>query len=447
MGEDGKALGQACPRLWRKDGSWNSRHGSSGFAVRIPTSEGTKLVRRFGYTSGAATDAAARQVIELLELAGADTHTKAAIGDMIAAAKRGAPLPTVADVRRRLALGQDPGSSGMTFGEAWPAWLAGKKRLRRSSRERLEQIGQHWLLPVLDGVALEKLNGAHCAEVFTRIERINAAITAQQGGGRAYVHVEGDVRSRPRLVSIATMHRVYAALREFCNHEMKRTRRLAHNPVFAVELPPEVTPEAQRWSAEQARTFLHASEGDPLHLLFRIVLLFGPRRGEAAGLRWSGADLDAGYIRVDRTVLLIGSEVTEGTPKTRAGERLIWLDSKTTGLLRRHRAVQDLERQFAGEAWQDNGLIFCRNDGTPYRPDYVTRRFQAVARAAGLPPIKLHEGRHSAVSMQREALVDPELTQRTVGHSNVGMTRHYTHPQAQAYRSAAEATAAQVDQP
>jgi hypothetical protein len=295
MGEDGKALGQACPRLWRKDGSWNSRHGSSGFAVRIPTSEGTKLVRRFGYTSGAATDAAARQVIELLELAGADTPTKAAIGDMIAAAKRGAPLPTVADVRRRLALGQDPGSSGMTFGEAWPAWLAGKKRLRRSSRERLEQIGQHWLLPVLDGVALEKLNGAHCAEVFTRIERINAAITAQQGGGRAYVHVEGDVRSRPRLVSIATMHRVYAALREFCNHEMKRTRRLAHNPVFAVELPPEVTPEAQRWSAEQARTFLHASEGDPLHLLFRIVLLFGPRRGEAAGLRWSGADLDAGH--------------------------------------------------------------------------------------------------------------------------------------------------------
>jgi integrase len=66
---------------------------------------------------------------------------------------------------------------------------------------------------------------------------------------------------------------------------------------------------------------------------------------------------------------------------------------------------------------------------------------------AALPPIKLHEGRHSAVSMQREALVDPELTQRTIGHSNAGMTRHYTHPQAQAYRSAAEATASHVDQP
>ena len=61
------------------------------------------------------------------------------------------------------------------------------------------------------------------------------------------MHVEGDVRERPRLVGTATQHRVYAALREFCNFEMKRTRRLSYNPVYAVELEPEVTPEAQNW--------------------------------------------------------------------------------------------------------------------------------------------------------------------------------------------------------
>ena len=59
----------------------------------------------------------------------------------------------------------------------------------------------------------------------------------------------------------------------------------------------------------------------------------------------AGADLDAGFLAVKRTVLLIGKDVTEGTP---------------------------------------------------YRPDYVTRRFKALATAAGLPVIKLHEGRHSA---------------------------------------------------
>ncbi len=51
--------GQQCPKLWRTDGSWNSRHGSAGWAARVPTSTGTKLVRRFGYGSVAAAKAAA----------------------------------------------------------------------------------------------------------------------------------------------------------------------------------------------------------------------------------------------------------------------------------------------------------------------------------------------------------------------------------------------------
>jgi Phage integrase family len=117
----------------------------------------------------------------------------------------------------------------------------------------------------------------------------------------------------------------------------------------------------------------------------------------------------------------------ESTPKTRAGHRVVWLDDDTIALLRKHREVQELERQFAGEAWQDHGLIFCQGDGSPWRPDVVTRRFQAIARAAGLPVIKLHEGRHSAVSLQHGANVNPELTQRTVGHATRDMTRHYPH--------------------
>jgi len=91
------------------------------------------------------------------------------------------------------------------------------------ARARMEQIGEHWLLPILADVPLEKLGGGHCAAVFERIERINSEIAAQQGDGRAYVRVDGDVRSRPRPVGIASQHRVYAALREFCNFEVRKT--------------------------------------------------------------------------------------------------------------------------------------------------------------------------------------------------------------------------------
>lgn len=87
-----------------------------------------------------------------------------------------------------------------------------------------------------------------------------------------------------------------AVLRAFLNHQWKRAHKIPFNPVYTVELEPEVTPEAQRWNAAQARRFLAASAGDPLGLMFRIAVL----RGELCGFRWSGADLDAGYIAVER---------------------------------------------------------------------------------------------------------------------------------------------------
>jgi hypothetical protein len=84
----------------------------------------------------------------------------------------------------------------------------------------------------------------------------------------------------------------------------------------------------------------------------------------------------------------------------------MWLDDHTITLLREHRK-QLAARLAAGPAWQDNDLIFCQDDGTPWRPDYVTRRFKVIAKTAGLPAIKLHEGRHSAPSLARDPDVDP----------------------------------------
>jgi integrase len=224
-----------------------------------------------------------------------------------------------------------------------------------------------------------------------------------------------------------------------------KTRRLAYNPAYVVELEQEVTPEAQRWSAAEARAFLAATAGDPLALLFRFVVLRGARRAEAAGFRWSGADLDAGYLRVERPLLLIGTELVEGTPKSKAGERLVWLDAETARLLREHRKAQLRARMKAGAAWQDHDLVFCQDDGTPWRPDHISHRFKRLAASAGVEPIKLHEGRHSAASLARDAGVDPKIRQNDLGHAAAAMTDHYTHVLADAHLAAAEAVAQLVE--
>jgi integrase len=299
---------------------------------------------------------------------------------------------------------------------------------------------------VLAEVPLERLNGAHCAEVFEPIEAINVEIAAQQAEGRALVRAEGDVRQRSVPVGVASQHRVFAALRTVLNFEVKVTHRLPFNPVHAVRLEPEERPEAQRWTAAQAARFLAATTADPLHPLFRIAVLRGVRRGELCGFRWADADLDAGYLTVSRPVLQLGGRIVEGKPKTRDSQRRIWLDAETVRQLREHRTVQLRTRMAAGEAWQDHDLIFARDDGTPWRPDYVYRRFRALAAAAGVPVIKLHEGgRHTGASLARDAAVDPEIRRKTLGHADAAMTSHYTHIEAQAHQAAAEAVAQLVD--
>ena len=70
---DGQLLGQSCPKLRRADGSWNSRHGSAGFACRVPTTAGTKLVKRYGYASIRDADSAGKHVQALIALAGSVT--------------------------------------------------------------------------------------------------------------------------------------------------------------------------------------------------------------------------------------------------------------------------------------------------------------------------------------------------------------------------------------
>ena len=86
-------------------------------------------------------------------------------------------------------------------------------------------------------------------------------------------------------------------------------------------------------------------------------------------------------------------------------------------------------------------LIFCKDDRAPCRPDYVTGRFKALAAQAGLPVIRLYEGRHSTASLARDAEVDPEIRRKTLGHADAAMTSHCTHIEAQAHRAAAEAVA------
>jgi len=70
--------------------------------------------------------------------------------------------------------------------------------------------------------------------------------------------------------------------------------------------------------------------------------------------------------------------------RRRHESRVVSVDTATVVTLRRHRAVQVLERNAGwGPAWNEAGLVFTREDGRGLRPQYATKHVAALAGRLG----------------------------------------------------------------
>jgi len=153
------------------------------------------------------------------------------------------------------------------------------------------------------------------------------------------------------------------------------------------------------WTAAQTAQFLAQVRGHRLYALFHLVALRGLRRGEAAGLRWSDLELDAGTLTVSGQLQQLGGRLVAGPPKSDAGRRVIALDKTTITALREQRIRQRAERAAAGTRWAETGYVFTTVTGTPFRPDRMTRLFAKLVGVSGLPPVTLHGLRHGAATL------------------------------------------------
>ncbi|MCA1843102.1 MAG: tyrosine-type recombinase/integrase, partial [Actinobacteria bacterium] len=108
--------------------------------------------------------------------------------------------------------------------------------------------------------------------------------------------------------------------------------------------------------------------------------------------------------------------------KTARARRSIGVDPDTLAALKAHRDRQRFERKLWREAYDDHGLVFCREDGRPFRPEVVNQQFGRHAKAAGLPPIRVHDLRHSFATAALRANMNPKLVADRLGHSTVSIT-------------------------
>jgi integrase len=146
---------------------------------------------------------------------------------------------------------------------------------------------------------------------------------------------------------------------------------------------------------------------------------------------WRGrtpdVDLEVGRLEVVQTLQRVDGALTFVQSKTRRSERTIPLPGVAVTALREHRARQAAERLALGPDWTDSGLVFTSRIGTPLEPDNLRRSWHQV-RAALDQPIRLHDLRHTRVTLLLEAGVPPHIVQEIAGLSALDVTMKHLRP-------------------
>ena len=184
------------------------------------------------------------------------------------------------------------------------------------------------------------------------------------------------------------------------------------------------TPETLHYyTKEQFEQFITVAKNDcktlmdwGFYVFFCIAFFTGARKGEINALRWSDIDGNILHIRRSITQKLKGGDV-ETSPKNKSSIRDLQLPEPLITVLNEHKQRQ---RETAKDRFNENCHI-CGYD-RPLRDTSIDKRNRKYAETAGLPHIKIHDFRHSHVSLLANEGINIQEIARRLGHANVQET-------------------------
>ncbi|WP_243420965.1 tyrosine-type recombinase/integrase [Micromonospora globispora] len=232
------------------------------------------------------------------------------------------------------------------------------------------------------------------------------------------------------------MQFIHAVLRNALGQAM-REELVSRNVATLVRVPAPRYKVGKGLSVEQVKRLLRAAEGHRLYPLYLVAATLGLRRGELLGLRWQDLDLDRGILSVEQTVQRLAGGLRVQDTKSEDSDGVLPLPEVTWLALLDHQRDQKIEREAAGNGWVEHGLVFPSRLGTPMEPRNLNRHFAGLRERAGLPHIRLHDLRHTMVTLLLDLGVPPHLVQAIARHAHVDVTlKIYAHTNLDAMRAA-----------
>ena len=185
------------------------------------------------------------------------------------------------------------------------------------------------------------------------------------------------------------------------------------------------------YNKQELKKFLDVAKDTSLkkYALFRLLSYSGMRAGECLALAWHDLDYKNNTIAINKTLARIKNKLVIQTPKTKASNRVISLDTETIQVLKMWQLEQRKQLLKLGiNSMNKHQLIFSNGNNEYIYSGTVRKSIKILAKKAGIHSITTHGFRHTHATLLFASGMDIKQVQARLGHSNVQTTLNiYTH--------------------
>ena len=301
----------------------------------------------------------------------------------------------------------------LTLNDLYNEYIASKKNeVRESTLEKSKEILNKYVLKPLGADQLKKLN----TQILNKWK----------------LYIENIQTKKGAPLSLKMRQNIYSEFRALLNFGVKMGY-ISKNPLTAVgNFKSTLTPQKEMnyYTADEFKLFIAAAREDAenssdwgewdYYVFFCIAFYTGLRKGEIHALKWS--DIDGEYLKVTRSITQkLKGEDRETAPKNKSSIRTMQMPIPLINILTEHKARY---KQFEG--FNDDFRI-CGGI-RPLRDTSLQNKNKKYAKEAGVKTIRIHDFRHSHVSLLANEGINIQEIARRLGHSDVTMTWNtYSH--------------------
>jgi integrase len=329
----------------------------------------------------------------------------------------------------------DRSTSLRDYLEYWLREIASHKRA--TTLRGYESAVRLHIVPALGTKRLDKLTGADVRHLIAvcRLKCLCCANGYDKNREEAKRCCSAG-RCCGRTPSRRQIQYIHAVLRNALSNA-EREELITRNVAKLVQIPTPRYKVGKGLPVNDVKRLLSVARGTRFYPVYVLAATLGLRRGELLGLRWSDVDFAKNTLQVAQTVQRVSGRLIIDETKTDASHAVIPLPKITRAVLLEHREHQTTVREDAGQLWTEHDLVFTTNIGTPIEPRALNTHWEGIRMRAGLPGVRLHDLRHTVVSLLLELGTPPHVVQAIARHADLDVTmRIYAHTNLDTMREA-----------